>query len=204
MELKEHLKIFNQGKWFIIALAVAVAVVSFLYATYRPDSYKAVISFDINLVNRTDSADYQYGSYYDLKGAEMFTQNVMSWLRTPAVIAQIYETAGIGYEIDNLDQFTNRFTARQYAAQNFVVSYYDPSAENANKIADGISTVLNAKVKESNKDVSNKSLFSIIASEPAIVLSEINLYLITILGFIVGLVIGSLLVYSRHYLRNIK
>lgn len=204
MELSQHVQIIKQHKWFIIIFAFAVGLSSFIIAYYKPITYKASVSFDVNLVNRSATTDYQYGSYYDLKGAEMFTQNAMSWLRTPAVIGEIYEKAGMGYEVENLDKFTNRFKTRQYAAQNFIVTFTDLSAANAEKIAGSLSAVVSEKAALSNKNVNNQSLFEVKAAKPVIIKNKLDLYLVAILGVLVGLVFGMVLVYLKYYIQNAK
>ncbi|MFA6028189.1 MAG: hypothetical protein WC752_04655 [Patescibacteria group bacterium] len=204
MELSQHAKIIQKHKWFIIVFALLVGALSLVVAYSKPVSYKASVSFDVNLINRASTADYQYGSYYDLKGAEMFTQNAMSWLRTPAVVGEIYEKAGMGYEVKNLDKFTNRFKTRQYAAQNFVVTFDDLSAANAEKIAESLSTVISERSAVSSTDKDNKSLFEVKAAKPIIVKNVLNIYLVTILGVLAGLVFGTVLVYLKFYIQNSK
>jgi len=204
MELSQHIGIIKKHLWFIIIFAFVVGLLSFIIAYYRPVTYQASVSFDVNLINRLATPDYQYGSYYDLKGAEMVTQNAMSWLRTPAVIEEIYQKAGIGYEIKNLDVFTNRFKTSQYAAQNFVVSFSDVSAANAEKIANSLSGVVSSKAVAANIDVNNKSLFEIKAAKPVIVKNVVNFYIVSILGFLVGLVFSLIIVYLKHYLQSAK
>lgn len=204
MELSEHINIIKRYKWFIIIFALAVGLLSFIVGYYKPMTYKAVVSFDVNLTNRPETTDYQYGSYYELKGAEMFTQNAMSWLRTASVIEQIYKQAEVGYEIKNIDQFTNRFTTKQYGAQNFIVTFYDLNLDNAHKIGKAVGMVVAEKTEEANKNPNNKALFTAQASEPIVIENKMNLYLVTILGVIVGLVVSTILVYLKHYLKTAK
>jgi capsular polysaccharide biosynthesis protein len=199
MEFKEHLQIIKSAKWFLVIFALVVGVCSFYIGYTRPTNYKAVVSFDVLMVNRDATSDYQYGAYYDLKGAEMFVQTATSWLRTPAVIEAIYKDAGIGYEIDNIDRFTNRFKTSLDSAQSFTVTYNDLSEANAQKIGVSMGKVLGQKALEVNKDSENNSLFSLKASEPVVVVSKLNIYLVIVIGVIVGLVIGTILVYLKKY-----
>jgi len=199
MELKEHIKILKSAKWFIIIFALLVGVGSFYIGYTRSTNYKTVVSFDVLMVNRAATSDYQYGTYYDLKGAEMFVQTATSWLRTPAVIEAIYKDAGIGYEIDNIDRFTNRFKTTLDSAQSFTATFNDLSEVNARKVGVSLGKVLSAKALETNKDTENKSLFELKASEPVVAVSQLNIYFVTILGAIVGIVIAIILVYLKKY-----
>lgn len=199
MELKDHLQIIKSAKWFIIVFALLVGIGSFYIGYARPANYKTVVSFDVLMTNREDTADYQYGTYYDLKGAEMFVQTATSWLRSPSVIEAIYQDAGIGYEIKNIDRFTNRFKATLDSAQSFTVIFNDLSEANANKVGVSLGKVLAQKALEANKDSKNKSLFELKAAEPVVVVSQLNIYLVAILGVVVGIVIAVILVYLKKY-----
>lgn len=204
MELSQHIQIIQKNKWLILIFTLLVGIASLIFAYQKPETYQASVSFDVNLINRGATPDYQYGSYYDLKGAEMYSQNAMSWLKTPAVIADIYTDAGLSYEIKNISKFTNRFKTRQAAAQNFIVTFDDVSAANAEKIANSLSKVVMAKATEGNTDINNNPLFKIVAAKPIIIKNEMNILLVTILGSIVGLVFSILFVYLKHYLQSAK
>ncbi len=196
MEVKEHAKIYNKAKWFLAIFTLVVAVAAFVFASYRTETYKVAVSFDVNLVNRAETVDYQYGAYYDLKGSEIFTQHVMSWLMTPAVIAEIYDEAGQSYEIDNLSQFTSRFNSKQYSAQNFYVTFTEYNPEQGEKIGQAMGKILEEKAPQAN------SAFALEASEPVVVKQELNPWTAGVVGLIVGFILSITLVYLREYFRE--
>lgn len=199
MELKEHIKIIKSAKWFILIFALIVGLSSFYIGYTRPTNYKTVVSFDVLMVNRASEPAYEYGTYYDLKGAEIFVQTATSWLRTPAVIEAIYQDAGIGYEIDNIDRFTNRFASSLDSAQSFTVTFNDLSETNAHKVGVSLGKILAQKALEINKNSDNQSLFELQASAPVVAVSQLNIYFVTILGVIVGIVFAIILVYLKKY-----
>lgn len=202
MELKEHSKIYKKSKAFIIIFALVVAVIGYLFASYKAETYTVAVSFDVNLVNRADTENYEYGSYYDLKGAEMFTQHLMSLLMTPSVITQIYDAAGLSYEIDNLPSFTNRFKSKQFSAQNFYVTFTDYGAEQGEKLGIAVGQVIEQKAKTANADTKGKSQFSVEAADPVVVKNELNPWFAGLGGLIAGFVLSILIVYLREYFKE--
>ena len=204
MELREHLKIIKKAQWFIIIFALCAAMAAFLFTYLQPEKYKVSIGFDINMVNRPIDADYQYGSYYDLKGAEIFSQNVISWFLTPPFVAEIYQKSDIPFEIDSFSGFTNRFKAKQYSAQNVVVTYSDVYEPNAKKLADGIIEVVKEKTKAAEIDVEGRNQWEAVNAEPIIVLTKNPYWLTALLGLIAGFVVGVLLVYLKYYIKENK
>lgn len=204
MELVEHVKIIKKHRLFIVIFSVFVTVLSLVFALTKPVSYDAVVSFDVNLVNRQNTTDYQYGAYYDLKGAEVFSQNAMSWLRTPSVIQEIYQDAGFSTDIKNLDNFTNRFKTSQYGAQNFIVSYNDLSKDSAEKIGLSMGKIISKKAAAVSAEDTQNAVFTLTAAKPVVVMSELNKYLMATLGLICGLVFAVILIYLKNYFQSSK
>lgn len=202
MELKEHIKIIKSAKWFIIVLALLVGLVSCFLGSRRPVNYKTVVSFDVIMINQNSSPDNESSLYYDLKGAEIFTQTATSWLRTPATIEEIYKDAGIGYEIDDLDIFTNRFKASLDSAQSFTISFNDVSRVNAEKVGSSLGKIMAKKTQEVYKTSDKQPIFELKASAPTIAKNQLNIYIITVMGLITGIVFAVILVYLRKYFKE--
>lgn len=200
MELKQHWQMLQRYRWGIIVFGILVAVVAGVVTWQRPSSYKTILAFEVQLTNRTGTGDYQYGSYYDLKGAEIFSQYLMSLLRSPAVIEDMYQTAGLPYTIDNLDQFTNQFRGDQGAAQLFTVTYSQYNRDAAVQLADGMIMVLTKHAAQAELDSSGNSLFSLTANNPVIVYQEPNVWLSVLVGAIAGWVGAIVAIYLKRYL----
>jgi capsular polysaccharide biosynthesis protein len=201
MELRTHVNILKRAKWFIILFTLAVGVSAFVYAIYRPVSYAAVVSFDVQLTNRPETTDYQYGAYYDLKAAEVYTQHLMSWLLTPAVVEEIYQAADISYTIDSIPRFTNRFKTHQYSAQNFDVEFHDYNRETAEKLADAVATVISTR-SDVTGSMHDEPIFTAHPLNPVVAADELNPWFMTVIGLIAGLMSSLVLVYLREYIRE--
>ncbi len=201
MQVKEHLQILARAWWMIIVFGVIVAGITYVVASKRPDSYKAIQTYQIQLVNRQPTSDYQYGSYYDLKGAELFTQHVMSLLRSPAVIEQIYQGAHIGYTIDNVSRFTSQFRTDVDSVQQFTVTFNRYDANEAEALANSMSTVLTDQVAQAQVDINGNSMFTLNAFDPVVVFQKTNLVLVTVTALIAGWILAIILVYLRRYLQ---
>lgn len=200
MELRTHAHILKQSRWFIALVTIVVAVGAFLIPFLRPTPYKAVVSFELQFVNRPVTADYQYGAYYDLKAAEIYIQHLMSWFRTPAIVEEVYTTAGVGYEIDSIDRFTNRFQAKQYSAQNFAVIFQDINRDNAEKLAGAIRTVVERRATKESQ-ANETAAFSVEGLDPVIAEDRVNIWFVTLVGLCAGFLFSVLLVYMREYFR---
>lgn len=201
MELRTHVQILKQARWFIVLFTLLCGVAALLFVVFRPVQYKAVVSFDVQFVNRPQTQDYQYGTYYDLKAAEIYTQNLMSWFMTPAVVEEIYTTAGVPYTIDSIDQFTNRFQTKQYSPQNFAVVFTDYDQNTAQKLSEAIARIIEER-SGGAVQINDKAVFAVHALPPVIAQDHINVGLAVAVGIIAGFIMSVVLIYIREYFRE--
>lgn len=200
MELTKHTHLLKQSKWFILLMTLLTGVAALTFALLRPVTYNAVVSFELLMVHPSQATDVQYGAYYDLKGAEIYTQHLMSLFVTPAAVEQVYQAAGFGYTIDSISRFTNRFSAKQYSAQNFSVQFSDYHRENAEKLAAGVTDVVLKDAAVSGK-INDQEVFTVKPYPAVIAPSEMNPTFLTVVGVIAGLLGSIILVYIREYFR---
>jgi len=202
MELHSHAKIIKGNAWFIVVFTLLVGIAAMVFALVRPVQYKAVVSFDLDFAGQAATADYQYGGYYELKAAELYVQDLMSWFKTPAFVEQIYLAAGFEPAIDNIAQFTNRFQAKQYSALNFAVQFTDASRDNAEKLSAAIVTMVEDGAGAADQGDGEKVLFTVQALDPVVAESKFPIWLVTSVGVLAGLILSLILVYLREYFRK--
>lgn len=202
MTLSESWKVIKKARWFILIFVLVAALAAYWFAGSQPDKYKVSIGFDLILNDAPQAGEYQYGSYYDLKGGEIYSQTIISWFMTPSFVEEIYQKAEIGYEIDSFSRFTTRFKAKSYSAQNVIVTFDDVYEPNAEKLAQAITGLVEEKSKQVVMDGEGKPVWEARADEPVIVLTENPVWLIVLLGALGGLIVSVILVFLRHYFKN--
>ena len=202
MEVKNHLVAIKRSLPFIIIFTIAVGTITYIIANRRPPSFQVIQTYMVALVNRPSTTDYQYGSYYDLKGAELFTQHAMSMLRNPAIIEEIYNSAGVGYTIDNLNRFTSQFRTDQDSSQQFSVRFSRYAQDEAEALAGAMSEILEREVAAAQTDVEGNNLFRLVSYTPVVIYKEVNVWLLTLLGVVAGALCAVVLVYINRYLKN--
>jgi capsular polysaccharide biosynthesis protein len=201
MELREHTSILKKGKNFIILFTLLVTVAAFLFAYFKPITHSSSISFAVKRINKQETPYYD-DSYFGIQAADLFSQTVISWFLTPSVLLDIYDQAEVEPRIDTLERFVNRFKTKKYSAQNIVVRFTESSEENAQKVSNAITSVVEEKSGTLNQTADNKALFEVSGEKPVIVKSEPNITFYTIIGFVIGLVVGIILVYLYRYFTN--
>lgn len=202
MEMKHDLQYLKKFAWAIALFGIATGVIAFIVASQRQPMYQAVMTYELNLVNRPATKEYQYGSYYDLKGSELVVQHLMSLLRSPSVISEIYQTAQVGYSINNLAQFTNQFRTDQGSAQEFTVTFSRYQKLEAEALATAMTKVLTSRTASAQQDTVGNNLFYLRANEPVIVYQQLNPWLAGSVGLVTGWLLTIVLVYLKRYLQS--
>lgn len=202
MEMKEHVSYLRKSIIFIVLFGIVAAGAAYIIGMQRAPEYETVVSYEVELVNRGGSSDYQYGSYYDLKGSEIFTQHLMSLLRSPAVIEEILRDAEVSYIITNINKFTNQFRTDQPSAQHFTVEFSRYNREEAEKISTVMTAVLTERTATAQVTAAGASQFRLRSNTPVIIYQETNEWLVAISALIAGWLLGIVLVYLKRYLHS--
>ena len=200
MELRDYLLYLKRYIIFIVLFSVICGGVAWYVTSQRPSSYEIIQSYEIELVNRVETPDYQYGSYYDLKGAELFTQHLVSLLHSAAVIEDIYQEAEIGYEINNLSRFTNQFKTNQDSNQHFTVTFGRFTEDEAIRLAKAMTIVLTERVQSSQIADTDTGLFQLRSNEPVVIFTSPNQIAATIIAIVAGLGLAVIMLLLKQYL----
>jgi len=200
MELRESLILFKRRWKLSAALFVIVIGGAFAWSYLRPQYYTTSISFAVNGATAVQTTEYQYGGYYALQAADLFSQTVVSWFKTPSVLVSIYNRAGIPSRFDTLQNLTSRFKTKKYSAQNIVVMYSSPTESEGRQVAAALAAEISARTSDLNQVAADKPQFEVVSGSPVIVLAKPNPVLIGIASFIVALTLLVFLVPLVEYL----
>lgn len=201
MHTRTHLSLLREALLLSAVLACGAMLAAFFFATQRPVGYTTVVSFDVILEKSSSHAQDEFGgAYSDLKAAEVFGQNVMSWMMTPAVVASIYDAAQVPYTIDSLSRFTNRFTTKQYGAQNIIIQFSEAHQNTAYALASAMTSVVEEKARTVLSDT--ERTFSLRAAEPVVVQERWSPLFVVIIAGLSGVVAGIVLTYARQFFRE--
>jgi hypothetical protein len=200
MELRESLVLYKR-RWKLSAVLFVIVIGgAFAWSYLRPQYYTTSISFAVNGTTAVQTSDYQYGGYYALQAADLFSQTVVSWFQTPSVLVSIYDRAGIPSHVDTLQNLTARFKTKKYSAQNIVVTYASPTESEAQKVATALAAEISSRTSSLNQVAQDKPQFEVVSGNPVTVLAKPNPSLIAIASFIIALTLLVFLVPLVEYL----
>lgn len=200
MELRDSLMLYRRRWVLSVILLVIVVGSAYAWSYLRPKYYTTSISFAVNGTTAVQTNEYQYGGYYALQAADLFSQTVVSWLQTPSVLVSIYDRAGIPSHVDTLQNLTSRFKTKKYSAQNIVVTYASPTESEGRQIATALATEISSRTANLNQVAQDKPQFEVVSADPVIVLTKPNPLLIGFASLVVALTLVVFLIPLIEYL----
>jgi len=205
MQLKEYLAIFVKKIWILIATMIIVIFSTYLFCINMPDKYTGSLSLYANIVSTNNTANdyYNYDSYYSLLSSQILPDLVISWLKDPANITQIYENANQTLPDIELKKYAKLITTKKYPPSSVQITYESANKNEVEQIMQSTKTLLETKSAEiKDKKLINNMYIEV--SNPIVVKDKIatsdNLLIASVIGFVLGLA----LIYFINYLETTK
>lgn len=194
MELRDYLKIIRKRLALLILVTLLAGIFSFGLAYYKKPVSSA--SFSLTITKEPEQTEkaadfYQYDRFYNLQAVSLFADNIITWLHSPAMVAEIYQKSGLGSESQN-NTLLSRFFRINHEPDSGVlaVSFQARDKETAQKLTRATKDVLVKKVE---------SPFKVAFTVDNIALEKPNLTNTTVVGLVVGFILGLLLVFFKEY-----
>jgi len=172
MELFHYFRVHGRYWRLSVVSFLAILAVGYTWAYTRPSRFQTSVALVVRQSQSQPTEDYQFDGYYALQSADIFAQTVVSMLQAPSVVVEIYERAGMATQPRSWRSLSDRFKAKKQSAQNILVSYTTPSAEEATKLADALTGVLTSRITSLNSAANSKSVFQLESSRPVTVESK--------------------------------
>ena len=199
MTLFAFLKIINQNKTKIIAIALIVGILSVLIAQFLPTKYDASVALNVIRVNREETSDYQYDGFYAIQASNLFAETIVSWLETPAVVKEIYEQSGKKGAISGLSSLAGAFKTKKLSSQNIIVKFSSKTEEEAKTLASSLVSVIEKKAQSSLETSKKEAVFEVKSDDPVIIKRAYGAAITFFAGLITGLAFGILRATGKNY-----
>jgi len=193
MELKEYVKIFKKNlNWFLSVLGI-VLFGGLLIQLILGGWYK--VELDLNITRtgyQADTSEYRYDEFYRLQADERFSDTVVQWTNSRRIKEDISNKAkGINFV---------KFKAERLSSQMIKVSFLIKDKNQASKITQSITEVLNDKTDELNLEQKNPSWFKILVSSPVTYEYRISFGKLVMMLLFGGVFLGFWVVLIKHYM----
>lgn len=200
MELKDYLSIISKKWWLLLISIIVIMLGVYYFSISAPKIYDASISLEINKKSEaTKTTDYQYDRYYAIEASSLMTDSVISWIKDPDLISQVYSKANQDLTAKNIKSMAKIFNPKKELPSTIVVSTSSDSENKAISLLRALKTTVLEK-----SQIGEAQNFEIKTSEPISVLRKINLTTNLVLGLVSGLILGLILIFVSEYFKPIK
>ncbi len=182
--------------WWVIGLSVLVVIVALILVDkLQSQEYEGTTTLVVKqIVLPSTEGDYGYDGYYAVMANQSFADTIEGWLKSPEMVAEIYEQAKIDYP-KNMSTLQARFDVDKVVSQSIAMKMKAGSKEEAELLLKSAQTVVKERVETMLVDKEGKPLFTVI-NTPVLVLPYAIDYRVQFgVGIMGALCVGVFLVY---------
>ncbi len=201
MELKEYIQIIKKQYFLVIAIIIVTVLIAEGYFIFRQKDYNTSLLINITRTGTQETTDFRYDDFYRLQADEKFTETLVQWLKSPRVVLDILDEAGVDTKDMNLRKLSKAIRPEKMSSQVILISYVSQDSQTAKKISQSIVNVISKKTEDLNEDQKNNTWFKIISNDPVIVKNQIDLVMVFLASLLIGFFLSFWLAILRHYLK---
>jgi capsular polysaccharide biosynthesis protein len=205
VELKNYLKIFAKNWiWFLLTVII-ILVAGAGYKQYensRPVSYEVSLLLNVTRSGIQTTDTYRYDDFYRLQADERFADTVVTWLKNPRIVTNIYNEAGKISGGIGLSELAGAFKVKRTSSQAISVSFKAESAREAQDLSESMTKAINNEIKSLNQYQKEENWFKIVGEEPVIKEYKITWNTVLPISIMLGIFLGIWVVLIKHYLKK--
>lgn len=201
MDFKEYIQIIRKNINLFMAVIAVIVLGSFAVVFLRPIAYSTSLMLNIARNGSQETADYKYDDFYRIQADEKFAETVVQWMKSPAVIADVFAEAGIDANKLSLRQLAKSFKAEKLSSQIVAVSFATPNNEQAKKLSSAISKVIAKNIDSLNTNKKINGWFEISAHDPIIIKDSFSPLVVLLASLLAGIFVAFWTVLIIHYLK---
>jgi len=200
MEFREYYKILKSNISTVIYAILIFVVAAYAWSVKKSETFSASLLLNISRMETQSTTNYKYDQFYRLQADEEFTDTIVGWLKAPGVTQDIFAKADIKTEEKSLRQLSKSFRSEKLSPELVEVYFSTQTEDEAKKIGNAINLIISDKVKSLNIDASDPNWFRVDESNFIVVKNIQDLRINLGIAVLVGIFIGILLAFGKHYI----
>lgn len=204
MELKEYFKIIGRYGKVFLGLVIITGLATFLFTKFQPKSYLASTTLTVNKSSSLRQSEvnyYLFDNYYNVQSSGLFSQIVVSWFGSPAVVKEIYDKAGIIIPNVSQKKLVKTFKAIREEPATINVSLSGTDKAETEKLINASAALMQEKTNELGR-ADKENVYDIVKFSPIVTDTTPNLWLNTLIGLLAGAILGAILALSVDYFKR--
>lgn len=206
MQFREYLEILSRRAWILITTIVVITLGTYLFTISQQDSYVGSLTTYV-LIKPQDTNKstgfYEYDNYYAMQSATIYVNTIISWLKDPSYVSDIYAKANQNIPASNLKNYSKLITAKKLDPSAMQVSVSSTNEDYVRSLINAIKDF----VKEKNTSITSNNLVNnanLDISEPIIIRQKPEVVTNVLISIVASIVVGLGLVYFTEYMYRTK
>lgn len=186
--------------WWAILLCVVLAFGGLIVTNKMQSiSYDGAVTLFVKQVFLAPEKieNYKYDGYYAVMANQTFADTLEIWLKSPEIVAEIYEKAGINYP-SSMSGLTNLFDVDKSISQSVAVKINIGSEQEAALLLKSATDVIKERVEKYLVNSEGQPIFTIDSSKILVLRHEIDYQLQFAIGFMGAISVGIFLAYFMY------
>lgn len=206
MELREYFRIIGRYWKVFWAVIIIATIATFILTKTQPKSYLAATTLTVNKTSalmQSQTNYYLFDNYYNVQSSALFSQIVVSWIESPAVVKEIYTKADVILPAVSQKKLSKTFKAVRSEPATINISIVGSNKDEMEKLINAAAAVMQDKTNEISKS-DKESIYDIVKFTPIVTETTPNLWLNTLIGLLAGVLLGAILALAVDYFRPQK
>lgn len=204
MELRDYLKIMVQRIWLLVGIVLVVVLGVVLFTRSQPASWDGSLLINITKKAETSqNSSYQYDKYYSIQASGLFADTVVSWLSDPDSVLEVYNKVSVKVPDASITQLGKIFNAKKVLPSNVQMKYSSTDRDTIEPILIAGAELVKVKTQNLLK-LDSTNNFEITYGDPVVIEHSKSLVTNIVVAFVVGIILGLMIVFSVEYLKPRK
>lgn len=199
MELREIFQIIKR-KFILIIVIVALSLGgSYYFSINSGNKYDSSSILTIQ-ANREKTDQYQYGGFYSIQASDLFINTIIGWIKSPNIVAEIFEKADIPFDDSQIDSLGKEIYAKKVPPQNIMLVITDSQSIRSKKIIESTISLIKEKTSQLALVANSSANFEIVSSDPITTTNKPNGLFNMAVALIASLILSIIIIFVIEYL----
>ncbi|MFZ5392365.1 MAG: hypothetical protein ACOZAR_04220 [Patescibacteria group bacterium] len=182
--------------WWLVLLSVVIVVAALVIIDKSQSAeYEGTMTLIVKqTMPVSDDSGYKYDGYYAVMANQTFADTLESWLKSPEMVAEIYEKAKIAYP-KNMSALRGRFDVEKVISQSVAVGVKTGSGQETEDLLNATNEVMKSRIEGMLVDKDGKPLFTLNRSNVLVLPYVIDYRLQFGVGIMGAICVGIFLAY---------
>lgn len=174
----------------VVLFSVVVALVAWGIAARIRPTHEVHFSYLVSLSQRDNVNEYRFDGFYALQATDLFAATLAKWAAAPEVVVEAYQEAGLELPSEDPRSLTRAIRAEKVAPQLVTVTVRDQSRDMAEKLAQGLQSVMEKNVADYHAQGVPTVQFRVVGTQPWTGVTRISVLIVVVATFVAAFLLA--------------